>query len=212
MKRALLIVLALLTGCGRTDTPAPKGKVAAEVAERGPRLVGNPPTVQVELPPRMTQALAADDTSFTTLTPFDFVPDIVPGDTTQGAWRYPYDGRQAPSAVIGDFDGDGRDDVALLQRSHDAGRVVVVFDLADGPRVASAKTWNLSTAGEREKSGFYLTRWPKGPYRVPDFGGAGDTARHVDFAHEGINVSNFGKAATAYSWTGERFEPVTTAD
>jgi hypothetical protein len=78
----------------------------------GPHLVGNPPTVQIELPPRMTLALAADDTGFATLAPFEFVSALLPGPEAKGVWRYPYDGRQAPFAVIADFDGDERDEAS----------------------------------------------------------------------------------------------------
>jgi len=209
----LLLALLLLGGCARSEkAEAPRGKVSAEIADQGPHLVGNPPTVQIELPPRMTLALAGSDTSFTTLTPFDFVHEIAPGSNVEGAWGYPYDGRQSPFAVIADFDGDGRDDVALLQRSASAGRVVVVFDRADAPRVETAKQWSRMTAGDTGKSGFYLSRFPAGPYKVPDFGGSGDTSRTVTLAHEGIEVSNYGKAATTYWWTGEKFDSVTTAD
>ena len=212
MRRLLFVLIALLVaGCARKQTQeAARGKVAPEIADRGPRLVGNPPTVQIELPPRMTQALG--DSGWTTLTPFDFVQEIVPGDTTSGAWDYPYDGRQAPFAVIGDFDGDGKDDVALLQRASGKVRVAVVFDRAGSPIVATAESGDLGIAGDTHKSGFFLTRFRKGPYRVPDFGGSGDTARTVTLANEGIEVSYYGKGATTYYWTGDRFESVTTGD
>jgi hypothetical protein len=207
----LYLTLLTTAGCARHDaaSPTPRGKVSAEIADKGPRLVGQPPTVALELPPRMTQALAADDTSFTTLAPFDFVKGIVPGGN---GWSYPYDLWQAPFALIADFDGDGRNDVALLQRSKSAGRVAVVFDAPERPRVALAKSWDRMTAGDAGKSGFYLTRFRAGPYRVPDFGGSGDSGRVVTLPHEGIEVSNYGKTATTYYWAGDRFESVTTAD
>ena len=209
-----VIVLVLLAGCARTETKteAPRGKVSAEVADQGPRLVGNPPTVQIELPPRMTLALAHKDMSFSTLTPFEFVHDISPGSSVEGGWHYDYDGRQAPFAVIDDFDGDGKDDVALLQRSKERGRVVVVFDRDPSPEVGTVKEWSRMTGGDAGKSGFYLSRFPAGPYKVPDFGGSGDTSRTVTLPHEGIEVSNYGKTATTYWWNGETFESVTTGD
>ena len=207
----LLVLAILLTaGCARrNEAPPARGKVSAEIADQGPRLVGQPPTVQIELPPRMTTALAADDTSFTTLSPFDFVADIVPG--TSG-WSYPYDSLQAPFAVIADVDGDGRNDVALLQRSQSAERVVVVFDRAPDPRVVVAKAWSRATAGDTGPTGFYLTRFRAGPYHVPDFGGSGDSSRVVTLPYTGIEVSNFGKAATTYYWADGQFRSVTTGD
>ena len=211
----LLLLVVMASGCAKSETPrteTPRGKVSPEIADQGPRLVGNPPTVQIELPPRMTLALAGGDTSFATLSPFDFVDEISPGSSAQGAWAYPYDGRQAPFAVIGDFDGDGRDDVALLQRSLSSGRVAVVFDRAEGARVMTAKAWSRTLAGDAGRSGFYITRFPAGSFKVPDFGGTGDTSSTVTLPHEGIEVSNYGKAATTYWWNGEAFESVTTAD
>jgi len=211
VKRVLLILLVLVGGCAKPQE-TPKGKVAPEIADKGPRLVGNPPTVQIELPPRMTAALATSDTSFATLTPFDFVYEVSPGSTIDSAWHYTYDGHQAPFAVIADFDGDGRDDAALLQRSGSTGRVVVIFDRTDGARVATVRDWSRVTSGDVGKSGFYLSRFPAGPYKVPDFGGSGDTARTVVLEHEGIQISNYGKTATTYWWTGKKFQSVTTAD
>jgi len=216
----LLLVVLVLAGCTPAKkSEAPRGKVSAEIADKGPRLVGNPPTVQIELPPRMTAALAESDSGYATLTPFDFVKEVVPGETTDGGWRYPYDGRQAPFAVIGDFDGDGRDDVALLQRSKDgpgierpAARVVFVFDRAARARAEHAYSLRYFDLSPGAKTGFYLTRFPAGPFRIPDFGGSGDTARTVTFPNESVELSNYGKTAGAIGWVGEGFEFVQTGD
>lgn len=219
MKRWLVILLLFAAGCAKPAQEAPKGKVAADVADQGPRLVGNPPTVQIELPPRMTAALAAIDSGFVTLTPFDFVPEIVPGDSTDGAWRYSYNDRESPFAVIGDFDGDGRKDVALLQRSTGPafmkaeGRVVVIFDRTSGAVAATATSWNFPFVDKGSKSGFYLTTFRPGPYTPPDFGGSGQPRRTINFPYEGIQLSNYGKTATTYWWTREGdFESAATAD
>ena len=219
MRRALLVLLVLATGCAKPAQEAPKGKVAPGIADRGPRLVGKPPTVQIELPPRMTAAMAESDSGYATLTPFDFVEQVVPGDPVAGAWKYPYDGRQAPFAVIGDFDGDGRDDVAMLQRSKDGpgpgrtpARILFVFDRAERPWAGHAYSLPHFDASAGAKTGFYLTRFPAGSIRVPDFGGSGDTARTVTFPNESIELSNYGKTARAIGWTGEAFESVQTGD
>jgi hypothetical protein len=102
--------------------------------------------------------------------------------------------------------------VALLQRSAVAGRVVVVFDREYGPRVVTAKMWSRMTAGDAGKSGFYLSRFPAGSLKVPDFGGSGDTGRTVTLVHDGIEVSNYGKAAMTFWWNRAAFESVTTSD
>jgi hypothetical protein len=211
----LILALLLVAGCARRDelnAPA-RGKVAAEIADQGPRLVGQPPTVQIDLPPRMTAALAADVKSFTTLTPFDFAAEIVPG--TSG-WSYPYDSLQAPFAVIADFDGDGRDDVALLQHNARGGRAAVVLDTAPAPRVLVLRSWVWNVLeNSRSDPGperFYLTRFPAGRFRVPDFGGSGDTSQVADLAHEGVELAYFGKSATTYYWSDGAFRSVTTSD
>lgn len=214
-----LMVLALLltAGCARPEeaaTPAsPRGKVSAEVAEQGPRLVGQPPNVALELPPRMTQALADEHTEFRTLTPPEFLDDIVPG---KSGWSYPYDSRQAPFAVIADFDGDGRMDVALLQQNVRGGRAAVVLDRTPAPRVLVLRTWVWdvlpNTRSDPGPFRFYLTRFPAGRFRVPDFGGSGDTSQVADLAHEGVELSYFGKAATTYYWSDGAFRSVTTSD
>jgi hypothetical protein len=216
-----LILLVVLSGCAKPAPEPPKGKVSAEVADQGPRLVGNPPTVQIELPPRMTQALARGDTAYATLSPFDFVPEIVPGDTASGVWRYPYDGRQAPFAVIGDFDGDERDDVAILQRltepslmhpSMEGGRVVFVFDRMTGAVAVTATSWNFPAAGKGGKSAFYMTRYPAGRHSLPDFGGSGADTRTITLPFESVEIANWGKTARVLAWTGEGFEAIQTAD
>jgi hypothetical protein len=208
-----LIALALLLAAGcaqREEAEAPAGKVSAEIADQGPRLVGQPPTVQIELPPRMTLALADENAGYTTLTPHDFVAEIVPG--TAGGWSYPYDDRQAPFAAIADYDGDGRSDVALLQRSNTGGRAAVVLDAQPAPRVVTLRAWTNAATGESDKSGFYLTRFPAGRFKVPDYGGSGDTSQVAELAHEGIQVSAYGKASTTYYWSDGQFRSVTTGD
>jgi hypothetical protein len=208
------ILLCNLLGCARSETKkqadSPRTKVSAEIADQGPRLVGQPPTVQIELPPRMTLALADENAGYTTLTPQDFVAEIVPG--TAGGWSYPYDDRQAPFAAIADFDGDGRSDVALLQRSNLGGRAAVVLDAQPAPRVVELRAWTNAATGESGKTGFYLTRFPAGRFKVPDYGGSGDTSQVADLAYEGIQVSAYGKAATTYYWTDGQFRSVTTGD
>ena len=197
---ALCAVLLLAPGCARSDAPKAnerRGKLSPEVVDAGPRLVGNPPTVQIELPQRMTATLAAADSGFVTLGPFDFVKDVASGSRSDGAWRYSYDGHQAPFALIADFDGDRHDDVALLQRSPEAGRVVVLFDRSDGVRAEIVKAWNRASADDLGKSAFYLTI----------------SNRLISSTGERlITLGNYGKTATTYSWSDLGFESVPLGD
>jgi len=173
-----------------------------------PSLEGTPPIVRLVLPARFEEALSAE-ASFSTLTSTDFGPEILQGT---GGFTYPWSGNEAPFGVIADFDGDGRRDVAVLQRSATHGRAAVVLDTQPRPRVVELRRWSRADVGEtRALSPFYLRLHPKGTMRVPDFGGTGaDTT--VTVVHEGIEVVAYGQAARTYWYSNGNFTSLTTAD
>jgi hypothetical protein len=191
---------------GATDpTPGAGGADA-------PALDGSAPDVRLVLPARFEQALAADGAGFTAFGPADVHPEIVRGT---GGWSYPWNDRQAPWAVVGDFDGDGRRDAALLQRSSDAIRAVAVLDTPAAPTVHELQRAAFGALGKGagEPSEFYLTLHPAGPRSVPDFGGErGGRDSTVTLPNEGITVAYFGKAAATHYHAGGRFHRLTTAD
>lgn len=201
------VLLAALTGC-RAAEEAPAA--AEPPALTTPRLDGMPPDVQVALPARFARALASNYGSFAAISPGDLDSAIT---RDAGGWSYPWDARQSPVAVLADFDGDGRDDVALLQRSSGGGRAVAVLDTRPAPTVHVFHEWTRSALGETGPTAFYLVRYPAGRHEVPDFDGTGaGTASTVDLPNEGITVSYYGKAATTHYFKDGRFQKMTTAD
>jgi len=212
-----LLIAATATGCGGgTDTsssrdPEPdsaRDESPASPATGAPSLEGTPPEVRLVLPARFEEALPAGE-SFTTLTPTDFGPEILRGT---GGFTYPWSAREAPFAVIADFDGDGRRDLTVLQRSATHGRAAVVLDAEPRPRVAELRRWARADAGDTgARSAFYLRLHPAGTMRVPDFGGTG-TDSTVTLAHEGVEVVAYGQAARTYWYDGGDFASIGTAD
>lgn len=213
---SLLLVSA---GCSRSEEAPPVGAGAdadstpVSVPEpritEPPNLEGTPPEVRLVVPPRFEDALAEEGAGFDTLRPNEFGPEILGG---AGGWSFPWSERVSPFAVIADFDGDGRRDVAVLQRSPTQGRAAVVLDAESGPRVAELRRWSRAVAGDAgAQSVFYLRLHPAGTMRVPDFGGTGADST-VTLAHEGIEVVAYGQAARTYWYDNGRFTSLTTAD
>src|SRR5688572_5830314 len=94
-----------VTGCrAKSEAPA---ESAVEDPGVGPALAGTPPQVQLLLPSRFEEALAAAGGNFVTVAPAEFGPGIV-GGPVGGAARWSE--REAPFAVLADFDGNGAQD------------------------------------------------------------------------------------------------------
>jgi hypothetical protein len=212
-----LLLLASTAGCGPgPDTSSSREPVADSARQEvpddamsaSPSLEGTPPEVRLVLPARFEEVLAAEG-SFSTLGPADFGPEILRGT---GGFTYPWSGTEAPFAVIADFDGDGRRDVAVLQRSATHGRAAVVLNTEPRPRLTELRRWARADAGDTGAlSPFYVRLHPAGTMRVPDFGGTGaDTT--VTLAHEGIEVVAYGQAARTYWYSNGAFTSLTTAD
>jgi hypothetical protein len=180
-----------------------------EPAGAGPTLSGTPPIVQPVLPASFEEALIAAGGSFVTVTPAEFSRQIV-GGSSGGAARW--GDREAPFAVLADFDGNGRRDAVLLQRSPSEGRVVAVLNDLPKPRLVELRRWARADAGDTGPlTGFYLRLHPPGTLRVPDFGGGGgDTT--VTLTHEGVEVVAYGQAARTYWYADGDFTSLTTAD
>ena len=97
----------------------------------GPRLVGTGAERRLLLPPRLMDVLRAQQPGFETMRRADLAPDS--RDLVAGS----DDRRVAPFAVIGDFDGDRRPDVAMFGHAGPHRRIVVILDRRGGPRVMS---------------------------------------------------------------------------
>jgi hypothetical protein len=208
-----------LFGCARDErtgtTPAPADSTpvagANDPAPTTPPLFeGAAPHVQLVLPERFHAVLHDDDSTMVTLTPEAFGPEIMGGT---GGWPYPFTPREAPFAVIADFDGNGTNDVALLQRTEFDARAVAVLDVPPRPRLLTLRRWRRADAGETGPlSPFYLRLHPAGTIRVPDLGGgaAGDST--VTLPREGVQVVAYGQAARTYWYSNGDFVSLQTAD
>ena len=194
-----------------TDTTASDATSARDrTAGGGPRLVGTATDVTVELPARFEEVLADSVGNFATVTSGELSPGIL-GGPGGGGFRYPWSERQAPFAVIADFDGNGANDVVLLQRSPEMGRVVAVLDVPPRPRVIELRRWARADAGEGgPMTSFYLMLQPAGAMHAPDFGSGVDTT--ITLRREGVVVAYFGQAARTFWYEDGRFESRTTAD
>ena len=209
--RAILVITLSIPigGCrDKSEAPRDPAEVPSEL-NVGPALTGTPPQATVLLPPSFSEALDAGGGSFVTVAPNEFSPMIV-GGHGEGAARWGE--REAPFAVLADFDGNGRRDAVLLQRSPDEGRVVAVLNDLPKPRVVELRRWARTDAGDAAPlTGFYLRLHPAGTLRVPDLGGGGgDTT--VTLTHEGVEVVAYGQAARTYWYADGDFTSLTTAD
>lgn len=121
--------------------PARPGKGIPDAAVqrfvRAPQATGKAPRIYpyAERPPRLVSA-GYDDYEVSPpdsaerlnrlISPFRKTPDRQYSDATRAAYRYRHD--QTPSAVIGDFDGDGVLDVAMYGRADSVAEAMCVLD------------------------------------------------------------------------------------
>ncbi len=214
---ATILVSCVLAGC----TGAVEQSALQESSEPTPRFDGE----RLVLSPCMIEALAREGTRFRTRADVDYIPLMISeageraaNDTTPGSWphnyperTYPADSLHRPWALLGDFDGDGWLDAALVQSTPDSARVVVV-SCAPGTHVIELRRWSRVIAGDlTNPSDFYLTRAPAGPLSVPDSAGGGKPTT-VTLADEGITLAHWGTAAQTFYWQDDHFERLTTAD
>lgn len=199
-ERAVGFALALLLAAPGCDQ-----QPAAPVD--GPRLVGGPGEAELVLPPRLEAAATAGAAGYRLVDRDGLDPAIVAAGT---GWRYPWSDRQAPFAVIADLDGDGRDDVALLQKDAGGGRAVVVLDTRPVPAAHELHRWTNAALGESTTTRFYLVGYPAGRHVVPDLDGSGE--RTLQLPHGGVTLAYHGQAATTFHHANGRFERVTTGD
>jgi len=202
MRPVLLITMLALAGCGAM---APREHSRTDASPE-PFFDGN----ELVMPERMAGAVAQNSGRFRNLGPEDF--NAGTNTTVLGDKRvYPGDALHRPWALLGDFDGDGYRDAALLQASPDSGRAIVVTGNA-APRTIELVRWNPTKEVDLSSSrGRFLVAAPAGPVSAPLFAG---TPRETTFRieHEGIALANWGTAAQTYFWRDDHFENVQTAD
>ncbi len=155
----------------------------------------------------MQSALTKDAEGFRICAPADFQREVV---NANPGWSYPWNRTQAPFAVIGDFDGDDRFDVVVLQCTETESRLAVVFDSLPMPRVIEfgrGKRLPDPWHGISE----YLQYVPSGEMTWPDFID-GERDSTVFLEHAGFEVVMFEKAAITYIYENGRFREYVTGD
>lgn len=121
--------------------------------------------------------------------------------------------RAGPQYCRGDFDGDGRPDLALLLRR---GSVKLVALLQTGAEQWQVKELRDLGFGEGFQGGFsrftiYLAPRKPGIVAYWPGDGKGKTGR-LRLRHDGIELNWAEKGSTLYYWTGQRFQTVVTGD
>jgi hypothetical protein len=153
----------------------------------------------------MRLALYGHDPAFRILERRDFVPGVIKGD----GWEYPFDATQEPWAVLDDFDGDGRRDAAVLGRSGNRFKLLVVRGDSISPHVHELDLLivrqesgdSLSSHVERSdrtvpdvgrgRSPWFLRRW------IPEFPVG---------PKKGVELHHLQQGASAYVWGGKGWQ------
>lgn len=153
------------------------------------------------LPDIMRVALRRYDPAFTPCPDDHFPPSLLRG--------YQFTNHQAPFAVIGDFNGDGRQDVALQGHAGKNFDRLVIFAGRTGARVLdesrSEKANDLLGPGDQGHLA-YLEFVPRGTYR------SHWEAKPLHLGTDAVTVAAYEKAATICYYRTGRFHQYITAD
>ena len=185
-------------GCARSGPLA---------GSEGPLLVGAVRSPRLVLPGRMTAALARGAETFRICASTDFTAEV---QKSHAGLDYSWNRTQAPYAVIGDFDGDDRFDVVVLQCTEAESRIAVVLDTLPAPRVIEVGR-GPRMSGRWHGLSEYLAYVPSGAMTWSDFSeGVNDSTIWLE--HAGFEVVLFEKAATTYVYENGRFREYVTGD
>lgn len=110
-------------------------------------------------------------------------------------------------AVVADFDGDGRPDVAMLGNVG----LVAIFNVANASRAMCVTQCGSATSSDsRYQLDIYLELQPKGKVEIPDMDGGAPESVTVD--HDGFQMIYFEKASELYYWSGGKWKSIVTGD
>lgn len=137
----------------------------------------------------------------------DYLPSLV-------QW-YEFTNHQAPFAVTGDFNGDGREDAALQGHDKDSDLLIAVLSSGQGPHVIEIQESPLFDTKNawyeldgRKESGFwiYLNFVPKGKVT------SSFEAQPLQLANDAFELQYFQKAAVLYYLKDGAFQQYMTGD
>lgn len=169
---------------------------------------------KLTLPSKMAEALQAYDKDFKPWAQADFLPSVI--------WHYKFSAVQAPSAVIGDFNGDNISDAALLGRNKSNGLLLVILSsgasihqvvqVEKTPLTDPAKNWyelgsmSAIPGGREYGIASYLTYAAPGNYK------SSHEERAVNLKTDAFNSNYYEKGSVMYYFDGSKFVEYTTAD
>jgi len=129
--------------------------------------------------------------------------------------QYPFSNRQLPFAVIGDFNGDGRNDVVLQGHDKTNELLIAVLSSSSGPSVmeimksalVDPKTESYGM-GDHNEYGLwvYLTFVPRGMVDSPF------SNRPLKLSTDAFELNYFEKASVLYYLSGWKFQKYVTSD
>lgn len=208
---ATVLVLSILGAC-REEPAKPVGVDAPRVLDSASTLQPNPlPRIDrrpdgpvLVLPEAMERALLAEVPGFTHSLVSDYDSDLqqyaAPSETS------------ALFAAIGDFNGDGRADVAV--DGHDAthGYLLVLLTEPESIRVFTVRKAPLGSTDQRTGRIDFLSLVPRGLIQADTLEDGEYEKVPVRLEHDAFDLAWFEKASTLYYWRGGRFVNWVTSD
>ncbi|MFH1539442.1 MAG: hypothetical protein ABIH66_10820 [bacterium] len=172
--------------------------------------IDNAPQIKIEytvtLPGKMQKALDEFDPEFRVFAQSEFSYNIINK-------AYVFSAIQAPSAVIGDFNGDGVKDVALFGRNKTNSRILCILSNGENFRVYDIESFNLEIGmiiegPENKDSGLNIFLY----YQPPDTVESLFEETGLDLTSDSIVVVYFEKASKIVYFKENAFHSYLIAD
>ena len=163
------------------------------------RVISARPDTSGPMTEEMSAALARLASDFVIWTRYDFSDEVVK--------KVPDTALYGLSSIRGDFNGDGRPDVAVMGRGRYKEYIAAVLSTPDGYRAQ----WLLppSSLAGRNRSTFIRLQ-PAGRIQIPDVYGGSPTVLTLKYA--AIEVVYGREAGELYYWDKGRLKKITSAD
>ena len=179
-------------------------------------MIGNAPRIEsssaghdVVLTMAMIRAIDSVDPTFRPWRDRDFQPGIIRS--------YRFSAQDSPFAMIGDYNGDGRADAAIVGRTRTHGVLLVLLSQKDAYRAVvlrktdpppdPLKEW-YGIDGDRREYGL----WVYLSDRLPAGAKIGIDEPQFTPRFDCFEVDYWQKAASAFCWDGHKFREIPTAD